>query len=80
MKMLMSVLFALFLSFNVAFAADNNDKTETTEKATTEAVVTENEAVEAESKEKVSPEGIHCKKYSEGELIAECWFCNCSTL
>lgn len=79
MKMLMSILFVMFLSLNVAFAADNDDKTKTatTEKAATEVVV---ETVEAETKEKANPEGLHCKKFEDGELVAECWICNCSKL
>jgi hypothetical protein len=76
--MLMSVLFAIFLSFNVAFAADNNDKSEvaTTEKAATEVVV---ETVEAETKESMNPAGIHCSA-SNGEMEVSCWFCNCAAL
>ncbi len=71
--MLMSILFVMFLSLNVAFAADNDDKNKTvTEKATTEVVM-------ETTTETTEPEGIRCKVENE-TMSLSCWFCNCAAL
>lgn len=70
--MLMSILFVMFLSLNVAFAADNDDKnkTVTTEKATTEVVI--------EAEETTSPEGLYCSVKDRHGNEWSCWLCDCT--